>query len=298
MNRASALLLAPIVPSAALATSPGPGFAQCALIEQVIQPAALVASTRQSALDVLDRIVTQRAQEISAESEKQLSLQPGQLRQLAFGAAEARVCAARSLGKTGLPEGVALLQSMNPAEAPDDRSQRVWSAIQIALREASLVNLEAGTPRERFLENVLDNHSTPGQVGNWAMEELCDSGALDALSHIRAILTRLNNGERARGEEEAGYCEARMQVVARNPDRAKALATVFGNVTKLESTEAGRRLLAWAAAQLYELHSPSADAEMERLARDLGALQKAFPADTYVSQLADGIREMSAMRKK
>jgi hypothetical protein len=276
----------------------GPGYAECALMANVIQPAAGVASTKAAALESLERIVEGRLSEIRPESEKQLGLDPGQLRHPAFSVSAARVCAARSLGRTGLPEAVDFLQGLKETEAPDDRSRMVWSAAQIAIREASLVHISEPDARWKFLEGVVEERGVPGQVAYWAMEELCNSGDVEALPRIRAILTRLYNGDRDRGEEEVNYCESRMQVVARNPDRAKALGTVFSSVTQLDSTEPGRRLLAWAMCQLAALHSPSADAELERLAKDLATLHKAFPDDVKLSMLADDMSAINATRKR
>ena len=56
-----------------------------------------------------------------------------------------------------------------------------------------------------------------------------------------------------------------MQVVSRDPDRVKAL----GSVLTLDDPGSSR-LIRWAVAKLESMHSPSADAELDRFADQLG----------------------------
>jgi hypothetical protein len=72
------------------------------------------------------------------------------------------------------------------------------------------------------------------------------------------------------GEEQLLFCEARIRVVNRYPDRAKAL----GAVLSLDASTQEERLLRWAIDQLKLMHSPAADAELKRFQTELAELRR------------------------
>jgi len=98
--------------------------------------------------------------------------------------------------------------------------------------------------------------------------------------------------------DEPVICEDRMQVHTRDPDRARAVGSVFGSIASLESTPEGKRLIQWASLQLIQLHSPSAGAELERIAGDLAVQTKNFPEDSELAQTKTFIDAVLAARRK
>ena len=60
-----------------------------------------------------------------------------------------------------------------------------------------------------------------------------------------------------------------MQVVSRDPDRVKALGSVL-----TPDNPGSNRLIRWAVAKLESMHSPSADAELDRFADQLARLSQ------------------------
>jgi hypothetical protein len=82
---------------------------------------------------------------------------------------------------------------------------------------------------------------------------------------------RRRNGQR--DEDDIEFCRARIQVVSRDPDRAKAL----GSVLSLDAQPHDDRLVWWAISQLKAMHSAAVDAEMERFAAQVNSLPRESP---------------------
>jgi hypothetical protein len=292
------LLLALSTPLTSLATSPGPGDAQCGLLNKIGAMAA-AESTGSAALSVLEQIAKAGNQNISADLEKQLGLTPGDLHHPAYSDVGVRVCALHSLGRTGLPGAADFLRNFNLSDAAGDKSNRLWPAAQIALREALLSGIADAQLRSEFLENVLkEPHDarSNSSVTHWAVDELCDYGDSVALPQVRRSIRNRGNGQR--DEDEIAFCEARMQIVARDSDRARALGSVFGSVVSLEGSAEGRRLIEWAMWQLAAIKSASATAELEQVATQLSALQKSSPGDQELSELVENINNLREARKR
>lgn len=297
MNHALLLLLAVSTPLPGMADS-GPNGPQCASLNRIGALAAAVPA-RSAALSVLEEIAKGQNQKINADWEEQLGLTSGDLHHPAYNDVGVRVCALHSLGRTGLPEAVNFLRNFSPADVADDKSERLWPARQIALREALLSGIADAKSRAQFLENVLkERHDaiSNGALLFWAAEQLCDQGASEALPQVRESIKWLWSGQR--GEDEIAFCETRMQVVSRYPDRARALGSVFGSITSLENTAEGRRLIQWAMLQFIPLHSPSADAELERIADDLAVQARNFPRDIELVETKKFIDGILDARKK
>ena len=81
-------------------------------------------------------------------------------------------------------------------------------------------------------------------------------------------------------------------MVSRDPDRVKAL----GSVLTLDDPGSGR-LIRWAVAKLESMHSPSADAELDRFADQLGKL-RAGPQYERLGIFIDELRRVRARRVK
>lgn len=136
-----------------------------------------------------------------------------------------------------------------------------------------------------------------GAVMFWALEELCDAGAASALPRVRQTLSDLWAGQQF-AQDEAVFCEDRMQVITRDTDRARALGSIFGSIASLESNSEGKRLIEWAMVQLMAMRTPSADAELERVAGDLALQAKNFPEDAGLAETKEFIDDILAARRK
>ena len=297
MNHVSLILLAISAPLLGMADA-GPGGPQCTMLNKIGAMAA-AEPTRSAALGVLEQIAKGDNQNIAAEREQQLGLTSADLQHPVYGSVVVRECALHSLGRTGLPEALDFLRNFSLSDAAGDKSQHVWPAAQIALREALLSGITDAGSRAAFLENVLkEPHDamSNSSVTHWAVDGLCDSGYLEALPRVRQSIKNRRNGQR--GDDEIAFCEARMQIVARDPDRARALGSVFGSIASLESTPEGKRIIQWATLQLIPLHSPSADAEFERIAGDLAVQAKNFPKDAELAETKRFIDAILAARRK
>jgi len=79
--------------------------------------------------------------------------------------------------------------------------------------------------------------------------------------------------DHTRGARKVAFCRARIEVVCRNPDRAKAL----GSILSVSSNNRDEDLVAWAMRQLDQANTSEADAELERYAHEIEALPNASP---------------------
>jgi hypothetical protein len=161
---------------------------------------------------------------------------------------------------------VEFLASLKQADIGTDSGQQIWPAAQIALREARLRRITDAQSRNDFLEAILtEPHDAVSNsaIGHWAVDQLCDRGALTSLSAIQKAIRNRMNGQR--DEDEIAFCETRIQVIRRNPDRIKAL----GSVLVLDNSAGDTRLELWAILQLDAMHSPRADAELDRFASEI-----------------------------
>ena len=95
-----------------------------------------------------------------------------------------------------------------------------------------------------------------------------------------------------RDEDEIAFCEARIQIVRRNPDRIKALASVL----TLDNVAEDTRLKLWAICQLNEMHLAEADAELDRFARDISKLPEQSKMRQRMSLPGATIQELQNRR--
>ena len=95
-----------------------------------------------------------------------------------------------------------------------------------------------------------------------------------------------------RGEDEIQFCEIRIQVLHRNPNRVKALASVL-SLSNVEDT----RLQLWAVYELDAMRSPEADAELDRFALAVKALPETSPARQRLGLPADMVQHYQSIRR-
>jgi hypothetical protein len=210
-------------------------------------------------LYVLERVALGRAARVDAESESQAGLARGQLRDSGYSTAEVRACAFRSIGQVASAEALEFLTNLQHADIGRDDSQEVWSASRVALYDARLRQIHNPQFQVDFLESTLKQPDMGrGPVGSWVVNELCDRGSQSFLPVIENAIRARKNGQR--DEDEIAFCVARMTLVASNPDRVTALASILN----LEQGSLNQRLTIWAIGQLFSMNSRAADAELAR----------------------------------
>jgi hypothetical protein len=150
---------------------------------------------------------------------------------------------------------------------PSDTWQ-VGPVAQEALADARLARITDPQLRIEFLEGIATDRAP---ATHWAVEQLCNSGALASRGIVQQSIRR--SWPDKYGEDQIRFCEARMQVVSRYPDRAKAL----GSVLSVENIVDDDRLIRWAIYQLAEVDSPDATAVLDRFAGEIGKLPNSSP---------------------
>ncbi len=280
---------------ACLATSFPPFAGACAVLDRIAAATASRPETQATALEVLERVALGRTAEIAAGAEVQIGLAAGQLQRKEFQASTSRACAFRAIGKTALPEAVDFLSKLKRADIGPDGSLEMWRAAQIALQDALLRRITDRQLRIQFLESNLQNRNgaiSRGATAIWAVSELCDSGALISIPLIQRSIRAHWTGQY--GEEEIRFCEARIQVVSRNPNRIKALASA----RRVESTPDDDKIQRWAIYQLANEGDATADAELRRFAAELGSVPGNSPQRLRLAFLRQLIETMLATRPK
>jgi hypothetical protein len=215
------LLLSFGAPVLCSATSLLPYAGECALLDQIAATAVTQSDTGMTALTLMEKVALGRAADISPESEAQVGVAAGQLRQKGFSSAEARVCAFHDIGRIGLPEAVDFLAKLRSADMGADATGQVWPA-QEGLANARLARITDPQLRIEFLERMVRDRAP---AAHWAVEQLCNGGDLASRPIIQESIRSHLNGQR--NEDEIRFCEARMHVVSRYPDRVKALGSVL-----------------------------------------------------------------------
>jgi hypothetical protein len=74
------------------------------------------------------------------------------------------------------------------------------------------------------------------------------------------------------GEDQVTFCKARIFALYGKPDRA-----ALGAILNVETSAQNDQLATWAIQLLSEMHSPAADAELTRFAREIDTLPAAYP---------------------
>jgi hypothetical protein len=165
----------------------------------------------------------------------------------------------------------------------------MWSSAQIALREAELIRIPDEPARVRFLEDTTGEKTA---AASWAVEELCNRGSRQSLPSIRESILRRD--PTSRGADEITFCEARMDIIARDPDRAKAL----GSFLSVSSGVTDHHLLGWTINQLRALGSPEAEAQVQRYADEIESLPDDSPLRRALWGERVGIRGMGPTERR
>jgi len=286
-----------VFPGALACTAAEGGPRYCQVLD-AMSLAARAESTRAIALRVLKQMARGDGSVIEPSAEKELALPPDYAPKSAISSPETRSCAIRSLGKTGLPEAVEFLKTMTPADSGADPAHVIWHAVQIALREAALTGIRSPQDRAVFLEGVLKEHHDNASniaVNNWAIVKICDEGLTDAWPTARSKLKQMWEGD-TRGEDEIRHLEARIQIAARDPNRARALGSVFDSFVQMESTGEGHMRLQWAVETLDAMHTADADAELDRIYAQLQDSLKQFPNDPTARDFVTRIEDSRTWR--
>jgi hypothetical protein len=120
-----------------------------------------------------------------------------------------------------------------------------------------------------FLEDITHEKSAAAW---WAVNELCERGSYRSLAFIREHIRRAYSlPEDAKQQSE--FCEARIRVVSRNPDRIKALGSFLSVSEGVTDTD----LVGWAIRKLQAMKSARADAELKRYAKEIDDLPEDSP---------------------
>jgi hypothetical protein len=222
---------------------------------------------RFAALEILERVAEGRMDGASPELEVQMGLKPELLRSPWFKDGSVRAYAIRRIGEVDLPEALTYLQHLKKTDLERDTTGMVWPAAQIALRQAQLNRIPDEPGKVLFLENTTGEQSA---AASWAVNELCESGSYRSLGFIRESIRKRNP---SRASEDTAFCEARMAVVSRNPDRIKAL----GSLLTVSEGATDPILINWAIIKLEAMKSPRADAELERYSKEIDGLSDDSP---------------------
>jgi hypothetical protein len=291
MNFKASLLLALCVAVSSLATTPVPFSVELRLLDRISAAAAVESEGGVIAVKVLELVAVGRVSSIEPEWEASLKIDAGVLRQEAFSDSSVREYALRRIGDCPRADALEFLEKLTPGDFKADSSGQLWPTSQIALSEARMNRLAGPQPKIDFLRGLLAS-KTSTTPARWVDDELCNRGALPAFPEVEASIRRRLSGQRA--EDEVTFCRARMLVVARDPDKAVALGSVFSSFMTLANTDDGQKLLRWAIYQLVSMRSASADAELDSFANQLGSVLKGDPSRLELSELR---REIDAVRK-
>jgi hypothetical protein len=191
------------------------------------------------------------------------------------------------------------LESLKASDLAADTTGMVWPAAQIALRDARLRQIPDAGLQVRFLEDSLTGmRDGRGPLADWAVNELCDRGSVGSTPVVIQSIRSRGNG--LRDEEELEFCVARIRVVAGNPDPVKALAPILDVQSDSGDAQRGlsdprRRLAGWAIDKLNSMQSASADAELDRFARQIEALPEG-PRKAGLAGYHRSILELQAQR--
>jgi hypothetical protein len=268
-------------------------FEETARLDRILALTGSHSQTSATALELLQLVALGRTSAIRAGTETQVGLARGELQHPRFAQPSVRVRAIRNIGECDLPEALEFLKNLKRADLGEDTTQMIWPNARLALRSALLRRIADSQAKIEFLVNTLTEQGDGrGLVAYWAANLLCDQGTSTALPLIRRSFTNSWSGQR--GEDAIKFCETRMQVVSRDPDRVKALASVL----TIDGAAVSDELLQWTVYQLDSMHSPSADAELDHFANELGKLREGSPQYGRFWELRQELRRFRERRAK
>jgi hypothetical protein len=275
------------------ATSLPPFAGECALLDRVSEAARPQSPTAGAVLKILELVALGRMDSADAQLETRIGLKAGQLRGSDFRSETVREHALRKIADIDLPQALDFLQGLKKEDLEPDGSARIWPTVSITLHQARLNRIPEPMAKIAFLEDTLSEWNA---AVSWAAEELCDRGSYASLPLIRkSIHQRLSTARDA--EDQIGFCEARVSLLSRNPDRITAL----GSFLSVNEGSTDRRLIVWAVNQLYSMKSDRADGELKRYLAELdGALPSTVDAarKAVFAQTRQEISELLERRGK
>jgi hypothetical protein len=273
-NRVKVLFLAQMFSALYLNAKVEPFTAERLILARLGDVAAGHSSASPIAFEALQRVAMNDGDKLGAEAATLAGIRPERFRELAFTFPPVRAYALRKIGETGLAEAVDFLSKLTPAAFGEDVVQQIWPSAQIALQEAKLNQIPDRQAKSDFLEQTIQTSfdaMSNGAVHGWAENELCNAGTLTSLPVIQESIR--NRDPSSRGEEEVQFCEARIEVIRRSPNRIAALATAL----RVAEEPQDEKLVRWAFYQLADMNLASADAELERFAAEIGRLAEDSP---------------------
>lgn len=258
------LLLATAGVAICFGSIPPPYYAECRLVDEMVVKAKAIPASQAVALEILERIVERQIQSARPDLELAAGLPYGQFRKPEFSTDEVRIRALLRISDLDLPEALDYLKNLSKDRLAPVSSSQVWDTAEIALHRAELNRISDENARVPFLEDTTGGKSAA--VAWWAVQSLCNQGSQRSLPFIRESIWRHN--PTADGQQQISFCETRMAIVSRNPDRTKALASLLVVTNGVTDQE----LLGWAINELHDIDSPQADAEIQRYAKEIDQL--------------------------
>lgn len=280
---------------AGLATTPGPCSGVCEIFEAIVEKASAQPDVRNDALMLFAMLAEGRPVEIPEAVEARLGLPPINFLSVPFSRRHNRAQACGYIGKLATKEAIAYLELLSTGNFKSDDVSEIWPVCRVGLAEARMRNLPTREERVRFLEVELrsehDAWSRP-LVGHWLMNQLCDTGNIASLPAI-VTYVRQWQGKSPTSDSEIAFCRQRMEVIASNPDRVQAIASVL----KLSGIEKETRLYGWAIHSLMEIGSTEAIGALDRFTALVEALPQRHASREFLSGRASYIRDLRASRR-
>ncbi len=204
---------------------------------------------------------------------------------------EVRAHAIYKIAEIESPEAFSYLEALKPKARGATASGLADAAIGLAYRQAVYLREKDPQRRIELLESALGEKSIPAAnsaIHAWAEAQLCNAGQMTSLPVIQKSMLYWNPGEH--GQAEFQYCEARMRIVWRDPDRVKALSSVL----TMSSSQEDRRLIEWAVAQLDKIDSPATDLILDQYAAAIDRLPERSPVHDNLFGVVDQIQHRKA----
>jgi hypothetical protein len=236
---------------------------------------------RSEATELLMRIALGRAAQ-NATSGELTRLLPGGLHADWLTRDVVRACAIERLAKIGTADAVTFLDTLRIEDVAPDPSHEVWSAVRIGRQAVILNRLSNPQERNAHLERILK--SPPKGIGgsevvSWAIDNLCESASFASLDLLTRTIRKRDSSER--GDQEAQFCVARMELISQHPDRLSA----FRAVLSLKYLPPDDRLVTWAITLLRRTRTPEADQELKRAVENIESLRRTIKSPEEHSRL-------------
>src|SRR5450432_2802770 len=154
-----------------MGTTPAPFAFECSVLDRVSDAAKAGLPSRSIAIEILERVGEARMDIPTTDLEARVGLKPGQLHGREFKDSTVRAHALRRIGELDLSEALTYLLNLKRSAFEPDTSGEIWTAAQIALRQAQLNGISEEPAKIRFLE---DTASEKSPAASWAVNELCE----------------------------------------------------------------------------------------------------------------------------